>query len=391
MRFLHSVHTVDPVSGGPIEFIRQLIPLHERAGHTMEIACMDDPAKTFVKDFPATVHCFPALLAGYGYSTKYVRWLRQHCQNYDAVIVHGLWQYPAIGSWLALRHTDTPYFVFPHGMLDPWFNQAYLAKRLKKSIYWAIAEHRVVRDAQAVLFASAEECRLARESFAPYICHEMIVGIGIAAPPGDPYQQKAAFLSAYPELRNKQIVLFLGRIHEKKGCDLLMPAFSKLVPTYPNLHLVLAGPDNSDYAAKLKSAFLAAGLADHVTWTGLVFKDTKWGALHTAGALILPSHQENFAIVVAEALACGKPALVSNKVNIWKDILDEGAGLVEADDLAGTEKLLVRWLNLTESQEKTMQANAKRCFEQKFQIDRAYETLISVLQGATIKKGAELR
>ena len=102
--------------------------------------------------------------------------------QFDAVIVHGLWQYSSFGVWRALAGTDTPYFVFPHGMLDPWFKRTYPAKHFKKLLYWPWAEYRVLRDAAAVLFTSEEERRLARESFALYRAREVVVNYGTAAP-----------------------------------------------------------------------------------------------------------------------------------------------------------------------------------------------------------------
>ena len=106
----------------------------------------------------------------------------------------------------------------------------------------------------------------------------------------------------------------------------------------------------------------------------------KWGAFAAADAFVLPSHQENFGIAVAEALTCGVPVLISSKVNIRREIEQAGAGYVENDDLAGTRRLLERWLATSEQDRQAMRANAKKCFAEHFEINRATDSLLSVLQ-----------
>ncbi len=351
----------------------------------MDVACMDDPKQDFVKAFPGTIKAFGPALSGYGYSPKYVPWLRENAHNYDAVIVHGLWQYPGFATWLALHKGPIPYVVFAHGMLDPWFKQTYPFRHFKKSVYWAIAEHRVLQDAQAVLFTSEEEAIAARQTFQPYEAKDIVIGLGASEPVGNANEQKEIFLRQFPGLRNQRIILFLGRLHEKKGCLPLLSSLAEILTDnpekYADLHLVMAGAGQAVYEEQLKEYVARTpALANRLTWTGFISGDLKWGALHAADVLILPSHQENFAVVVTEALACSKPVLISDKVNIWQDILEDGAALVEPDDPAGTKRLLLRWLSLSETEQKDMQENAKRCFGQKFEIRLVYDRLISLLE-----------
>ena len=96
--------------------------------------------------------------------------------------------------------------------------------------------------------------------------------------------------------------------------------------------------------------------------------DAKWGAFYAAEVFALPSHQENFGIAVAEALACGTPVLISNKVNIWREIAEDGVGLVEEDDLAGTTRLLERWRALSTEERMEMAAKGKPSFERRYNV-----------------------
>ena len=215
---------------------------------------------------------------------RFVPWLKERHAQYDAVVVHGIWQYNSFGVWRALHKTVTPYFVFPHGMLDPWFNRTYPLKHLKKLLYWPWAEYRVLRDAKAVLFTSEEERRLARESFAPYRCHEVVVNYGTAAPEIDLPGAREEFLNAFPPLREKSLLLFLGRLHEKKGCEELIRAFAEI--ENPSLQLVLAGPcANDGYLQRLKRLTNELNLGKTITFCGMLTGNLKWGAFAAAEAL----------------------------------------------------------------------------------------------------------
>ena len=346
MKILRSIHSVNPARGGPIESVKQSSAVLMRRGHDVEIISLDAPADPWVRDCPVPVHALGPGRGSYGFAPRFSRWIRERHAHYDAVIVQGLWQFNSFGVWRALRGTPTPYFVFPHGMLDPWFKRTYPRKHLKKLLYWPWAEYRVLRDAAAVLFTSEEERRLARESFSLYRCNEVVVNYGTAAPELDLAAAREDFFNSFPQLRGRRFLLFLGRLHEKKGCELLLEAFAGLrdsAPASQALDLVIAGPCADEaYEEHLKRM---ASNASGITFTGMLSGSLKWGALSAADAFILPSHQENFGIAVVEALACGTPVLISNKVNIWREIAAAEAGYVENDDLAGTARLLERWVD----------------------------------------------
>ena len=158
------------------------------------------------------------------------------------VIAHGLWQWPSYMAWKNYKKNGTPYLVFPHGMLDPWFKKSYPLKHIKKQIYWWYRQGEILRDAHAVCFTTEEERLLAQKTFSPYQCREIVTGLGVGDPPGDLEEQSTLLYSQFPQLKNKRVLLYLGRFHPKKGVDLLINAFVK----YRNDDdiLVLAGPSN---------------------------------------------------------------------------------------------------------------------------------------------------
>ncbi|HYJ06292.1 MAG TPA: glycosyltransferase, partial [Chthoniobacterales bacterium] len=330
MKILRSIHTVNPALGGPIESVRQSSVILTRRGHTVEIISLDAPDDPWVRDSPVPVHALGPGRGGYGYAPRFSSWIKERREQYDAIIVHGIWQYNSFGVWRALSGTGTPYFVFPHGMLDPWFKRTYRLKHMKKLLYWPWGEYRVLRDAAAVLFTSEEERKLARESFSLYTCNEVVVNYGTAAPATDLESAREDFFEAFPKFRGQRFFLFLGRLHEKKGCDLLIEAFAALRKSPEadsSMQLVMAGPcADEEYLRHLKQLAAAANIDDSITFTGMLTGSPKWGAFSAAEAFILPSHQENFGIAVVEALACATPVLISNQVNIWREIEADRAG-----------------------------------------------------------------
>ena len=183
------------------------------------------------------------------------------------------------------------------------------------------------------------------------------------------------------------MLLFLGRVHEKKGCDLLFRGFAAALraleadcATEDEFHLLMAGPDDGVYADDLKALASELGIADRTTWTGMLGGGMKWSAFYSADAFVLPSHQENFGIAVAEALACGTPVLISNRVNIWREIQKHQAGLVESDDLEGTTALLKSWIQMPREEMQQMRARAVACFRECFDMDRVAEAFIDKLR-----------
>jgi glycosyltransferase involved in cell wall biosynthesis len=379
MRILNLLPSVDPAAGGAVEAVRQLqIPIEAR-GHKWDIVSLDAPDAPWLKDSPLHVRALGPALGFYSYSRSFSQQLSALLPNYDAAIVHGIWQYHAFGGWRALHRSSIPYGVYPHGMLDPYFKRNFPRKHLKKLLFWRWSEYRVLRDADAVLFTCEGEKILARESFRPYKAKERVVGLGTSPASEDADSAREAFLTRFPNLRGKRFLLYLARIHPKKGLDLLLEAFAK-ADIGPDVHLVIAGPDQTGWKKELEEKFVTPAMSDRITWTGMIEGDVKWGAFHAAESFVLPSHQENFGIAVAEALARGLPVLISNQVNIWREIEASGAGFVADDTLQGTQTLLSRWLELSQAERELMREKAARCFEEHFAIETAAQRLLECLE-----------
>ena len=380
MRILEIISSLNPNGGGPIEGVKQLASVNIANGHQIEIACLESPDSPYIKSVPFPVHALGPGFLKYSYSSRFVPWLRQNAPKFDAVVINGLWQYTSFGAWRALHNGAVPYLIFTHGQLDPWFKHQYPLKHLKKRLYWPWAEYRVLRDARAVLFTSKEEKELVRQSFSPFPDNGVVVGYGTASPKGDPQAEREAFFARYPELRGKRLAVFLGRLHAKKGCDLLIQAFSSVLAKDACWSLVMAGPDETGWQSELMAMAQRLGISERITWTGMLSGLMKWGILRVAEIFVLPSHSENFGVSVVEALACGVPVLISTRVNIWREIADDGAGIVAPDTLAGTVQLLQDWIGFSPEAQRNMRDRTVPCFMKHFEAKRAASRLIETLE-----------
>ena len=380
MRILHCVSSVNPLGGGPIEGIKRLGEALSAYGSRSEIISLDSKSDPWVAQCSLLVHATGPSIGRYGYNTRFTRWLKANARNYDFVVIDGLWQFNSFGAWRALRKTHTPYVVFTHGMLDPWFKNQYPLKHLKKWLYWPFADYRVIRDARAIIFTSDEERLLARQSFWLYKAVERVVTYGTADPGPLGSRELDAFLRLFPEARGKNCLLYLSRIHRKKGCDLLIRAFAKFASDFQDLHLIMAGPDTTRWRPDLEELARSLNVGARIIWTGALSGPEKWGAFRMGQAFILPSHQENFGVAIAEALACGLPVLITDKVNIWREVLADGAGIVAPDTQAGVEELIAAWLKMNEGERARMSARARECFQRRFEITSTARSFLDTVK-----------
>jgi glycosyltransferase involved in cell wall biosynthesis len=161
---------------------------------------------------------------------------------------------------------------------------------------------------------------------------------------------------------------------------MLVNAFIAAAGRDPDLDLVMAGPDPQGWRAELELRVQGAGLKAQVHWPGMLLGDAKWGAFDASEAFILPSHQENFGIAVAEALACGRPVLLSDKVNTAQEIASDGAGLMEQDTPEGTAWLIARWVEMSEEGRAAMGRRAVECFERRYDMREGAKAVVRLFE-----------
>jgi glycosyltransferase involved in cell wall biosynthesis len=385
---------MDPKTGGPAQAIRYLFPHFHNYESSHEVVCLDGMDENTFDDLNLRIIPLGKSVSLWQYNKQLYPWLIVNLCNYDFVIIHGLWLYHSYAVTKAItqlkkdpQNSIPKVFVMYHGMLDPWFQKSKtrIFKAIRNWFYWKFIEHKVIAQADGVLFTCEEEMRLARTTFLPYNpINEFNVGYGIESPPIYEPLMSEIFYQICPSVKGKNYFLYLSRIHPKKGIDLLIKAYLLLLKnsTFKDMlpDLVIAGPGlESKYGKSILNSIAEdTELNKIVHVTGMLTGNAKWGAIYGSDAFILPSHQENFGIAVVEAMACSKPVLISDQVNIWKEIFDGGGGIIGKNNLAGVVDMLQRWMSLNDFQKRQMSFNADKVFKEKFTVEKAAKNIIDV-------------
>ncbi|SIS42620.1 Glycosyltransferase involved in cell wall bisynthesis [Zobellia uliginosa] len=378
MKILRVIASMNPKQGGPCQGIRNAIPELLKLGVENEVVCFDELDADYLGKDSFKIYAIGGAKNPWRYNSKLIPWLLNNFAGYDAVIVHGLWQYHSHAAIKAMRvyrkskKASPKIYIMPHGMLDPYFQKAKerRLKALRNEVYWRLFENKVVNGADGILFTCEEELLLARTAFANYNPKKEInAGYGIQPPPHNNPNNKKAFAEKVPKWKGEPFFLFLSRIHQKKGVDLLIKAYLRLEKELSELpQLIIAGPVDHAYGHEI----LKLGeTSENILFTGMLTGAAKWGAFYESEAFVLPSHQENFGIAVVEALACKKPVLISNKVNIWREIEKEKGGIVKNDNEEETYELLKKWLSFSEVEKSKMAINAIKVYQEYFTIAQA--------------------
>lgn len=343
MRVCHFISGLDPVNGGPAVAMVGLAAAQAEAGLDVSVAAtwVDRPAEGPADQMRAAgvkVCLLGPCTDPMSRHPKLKAFVTEMLSSCDVAHIHALFEEIQHQAARAAQRRQIPYVIRPCGMLDPWsLNQG----RLKKKIYMALRLRRNLNRAAAIHFTATLERDLTQplRIKAPAIVEPNGVDLRefqTLPPPG-------SFRDKYPQLAGKRIILFLSRIHRKKGLDLLIPAFANA--NIPNAMLVLAGPDAEGYGSTVQQMIQQHGLADRVLTTGPLYGADRVAALADADIFVLPSYSENFGIVVVEALAAGRPVIISDQINIHPEITRAGVGAVIPLNIDRLVEELRRWLS----------------------------------------------
>ncbi len=357
--WLHVVSHVDPRYGG----LSAVVP---------ELAVAVASARADASRPGIAAFCAPgeqSALTGVdvtAWPTSRVAWLRDRDlrRRFDELVrgsagvhIHGLWETSTAVAVRAAHRAGLPYVLSAHGMLEPW---ALRNKRLKKQIYAALIERGNVARARclhALTEAEAEDYRRfgAKQPVAviPNGVH-LPVGIG-----------PELFLGRFPSLQGKRIVLFLGRIHFKKGIDLLVDAWADVWRQHPDAHLVLAGPDFENTRQAIEARVAGRGLGSAVSFTGMLTGQAKWSALAAAEAFVLPSYSEGLSVSTLEAMGMGLPVIVTTHCHL-PEVAKANAGWEIPSEVPALTSVLRLLLGNGPARNREIGANGRRLVEDRF-------------------------
>ena len=283
-------------------------------------------------------------------SLALTNWLFNHVTEYDLIHTHTIFA-PQIllTQWICKFH-HIPYISTPHGMLEPW---ALSYKAWKKNIYYNLLEKLVLKKASAIQgTASTETNNLKNLGFD----NTFLVPNGIHFQDYRSLSQPEIFYQKFPQTKNKNLILFLGRIDPKKGLDLLAPAFAKAYQNFPDTHLIVAGPDSIDFMPTAEQYFIDAGCRDAVTFTGMLKGELKLAALAAASLYVAPSYSEGFSMSILEGMASGLPCVITNGCNFPEAAAAKVAHVVDIDVESIADALLNCLGNPEQAQEMGLQA-----------------------------------
>lgn len=300
----------------------------------------------------------------------------------DVVHLHSLYLFHTWYTARLCRRHGVPYLLRPHGTLDPFLWRRH---RGRKAVLEALFQNRVLREAAAIHYTAEEEMRLA----APYAqgAPGVVVPNGLDLAEYAALPERGAFRAQHPEIGSRRIVLFLSRLNFKKGLDLLIPAFARVALSHDDLHLVIAGPDDGQLAAA-RGWVAEHGIGGRTTFVGMLDHAGKLACFRDAAMFALPSYSENFGIAIVEAMACGLPVAISDRVNIWREIETAGAGLVSPPTIDDVERQIDR-LAVDPAAAAAMGERGQRLVTERFtwsKIARELESVYRTLASAPVRK-----
>jgi glycosyltransferase involved in cell wall biosynthesis len=336
MKILHVVNDLSPGSGGPTTVLMGLAGQQSAAGLDVSICTTDsvrkgdDPAAArdvirSLEDRGVTVHRFPVDFRPLLFSRAMARWLHHELAGHDILDVHGLYRFPPTYSAYCARRLGVPYVIRPHGSLDPFlFRQSSISLPLKR-LWERLFDLPNLRAAGGVHYTTEEERD--RVAFLKLQAPAFVGPYGLDWERFEGLPPRGAF-RAMNGIGDAPLILFLGRVNFKKGLDLLIPAFSQVRQHHPGSILTIVGPDNEGYGTQVRRWIREAGLDDSVRLLSPAYGRAVLEAYVDADVFALPSYTENFGMTVVEAMACGLPVVISDQVNIHREVSASGAGLV---------------------------------------------------------------
>lgn len=307
---------------------------------------------------------------GWQFSIEMTKAIKRTIENFDLVHINGIWSYPAAVAAYFCRKYNKPYIISPHGML---FAYALSRKAWKKWPYYTALTKRDIRNASALHFLTDSEKNKVHPSISIGI-RSFIVPVGVETSEFDQLSSENSLKERYPQLKDKKIILFFGRINWKKGLDILVTAFAKLKKNREDVHLLIAGPDEGGYSRKVKEWIEDNGISEFTTFTGTLIGKEKVEALRNSDIFVLPSYSEALSTSMLEAMYCGLPVIVSDQ-SYFPEIMQYGAGkVVPCDSNLFTQSM--EQLIDDEEQRIRMGKNGQRVVSEKFTWDNIAEEMI---------------
>ena len=383
LRVLHVIPSVSPSQGGPSFALPLFAKAAAERGATITVSTTDDDGPGAHLDVPlnqfvpgpggATCIYFRKNTEAYKVSLGLARWLRHHVAEYDVVHIHALFSFSSYVAARAARRAGVPYVVRPLGVLNRWGMEN--RRRMLKQWSLKLVELPILRSAAAIHYTAEAERREAAGAH-PDIAsvRSVVIPIPIESAPRSTLNEAHR---RFPITASRRVILFLSRLHVKKGIELLLRAFAQVRAKFPDALLVVAGNGEPGYVETLRETASRLGCERDVFWPGFVAGEDKTALLASATLFVLPSFSENFGIAAAEALAAGVPCILSDQIAIARDAGQESAAIVVPCDEAAIATAIGQLLESETVREQLGQAG-RAFIARHFSIEAVGATLIEL-------------
>ena len=378
MKVLQVVPSLAPEWGGPVKVVNELAGALEAIGVSSEIISaqgrrVGNP-ETVTNDIP--IHLFetgPIARLWTAHTPGLKKTLARKIPDFDLVHIQELWHYPGYIASKIARSRNVPYIVTIHGELNEWNLQQ---KRLKKQIYMTAIQRGILQKSAALhAITPAESNRIRQLEIETPVA---MIPNGIHTEEFENLPDRSQFVSRYPELENRLIVLFLGRIQQKKGLDILAQAFGNLVRTRHDVRLVVAGPDEDNTLTEIKTILKSQGALEKAVFPGMLTGEQKLEALSAADIFALTSYSEGFSVALLEALSAGLPLVITDECN-FPEVGDSRAGFVVRPNDSETASALMSLLDSADLR-REMSENARRLVRSNYTWERIAEKMFTLYE-----------
>jgi len=320
------------------------------------------------------VKCFEWLgPTGWQFSPVMEKALKKSIKDFDLIYIVGVWNYPIAMAARCCLKFKKPYIISPRGMLYPFT----MGRKLeKKSIYYNLVIKDILKSANAIHYTTEDEAEKCH-SFLGLRNRKIVISNGIDLLEFSDLSLGSKFRERYPVLKDKKVILFLGRIDRIKGLDILIKAYSILAKENNEVHLFIAGDGEGGYKEKVEEEVINLGLQERVTFSGFLNGKEKLEAYMGSDIFVLPSYSENFGLSAVEAMACALPVVISDKVGISGEVKDRNSGIIVETNAESVYYGLKKLLE-DEGLRKELSENGRLLVKEHYDINKVADKMIKV-------------
>jgi|TARA_B110000967_G_C18885005_1_gene563457 glycosyltransferase involved in cell wall biosynthesis len=384
LKIVNIISSLNPIYGGPsATFVQTSKKLSESR---FDVTVLTYDNKNFIKknNNKFKIIRLNTNHKGFNVSLKLIKWIRANKNNYDYFLFNGVWGFDLLLARIFLKNK---YFVFIHGSLDPYFGTEFF-KKIKKKLYWFITGKKNLLYSRGILVSGKNEVKMLKKTYVN-MSGIKIHNVGYSfylINKEKKVNYKNILYKKFPQLKNKKFFLFIGRIHNKKGCDILLKAILK-IKNLKNYCFLIAGFNvyKNEYEKYILDIIKKnKKLNDIVIATNFLQGGLKVSAIKLANATILPSRGENFGVSVVESIALSTIPLITNKVGLHKEIKRYNAGYVYNDDVRSISKMINNFINIEIKMLKIMKKNCLKCYNEVFNIKNKDNDLLKLFNKINI-------